>query len=155
MAASAPILIAGGGIGGLACALALAQTGRSSLVLERQAEFSPAGAGIQIGPNGVRALRELGVADALEPFAGKPGTIEVFEGGGGRRLTGLPLGDWIAERHGAPYWVAHRGDVHAVLHAAAARNPLIDIRTGFEIASVEQEDGGVTVRGPSRESLSA
>jgi salicylate hydroxylase len=155
MAASAPILIAGGGIGGLACALALAQTGRSSLVLERQAEFSPAGAGIQIGPNGVRALRELGVADALEPFAGKPGTIEVFEGGGGRRLTGLPLGDWIAERHGAPYWVAHRGDVHAVLHAAAARNPLIDIRTGFEIASVVQGDGDITVRGPSRELLSA
>lgn len=155
MAAPRPILIAGGGIGGLACALALAQAGRSSLVLERQAEFSPAGAGIQIGPNGVRALRELGVADALEPFAGKPETIEVFEGRGGRRLAGLPLGDWIAERHGAPYWVAHRGDLHAVLYEAAAREPLIGIRTGFEVASAAQGDDEAAVSSTTGETLSA
>ncbi len=155
MAASRPILIAGGGIGGLACALALAQTGRSSLVLERQAAFSPAGAGIQIGPNGVRALRELGVADALEPFVGKPETIEVFEGKGGHRLTSLPLGAWIAERHGAPYWVAHRGDLHTVLHEAAAREPLIDIRTDLEVASVVEGDDEVAVSHPSGEKLSA
>ena len=148
-----PILIAGGGIGGLACALALAQTGRASVVLERQADFSPAGAGIQFGPNGVRALRELGVADALEPFAGKPEAIEVFEGRRGRRLTRLPLGDWLAARHGAPYWVAHRGDLHAVLHAAATRNPLIAIRTGYAVASVEQREADVSVMGAEGERL--
>ncbi len=148
-----PILIAGGGIGGLACALALAQTGRASVVLERQAEFSPAGAGIQFGPNGIRALRELGVADALEPYAGKPETIEVFEGRGGRRLTGLPLGGWLAARHGAPYWVAHRGDLHAVLHGAASRNPLIEIRMGFAVASVEQRHADVSVTSAAEERL--
>ncbi len=152
--AAPPILIAGGGIGGLACALALAQTGRASLVLERQAEFSPAGAGIQFGPNGVRALRELGVAEALEPYAGKPETIEVFEGRGGRRLTGLPLGDWLAVRHGAPYWVAHRGDLHAVLHSAASRHPLIEIRTGVAVASVEQRGADVSVTSAAGERLS-
>jgi salicylate hydroxylase len=150
---ASPILIAGGGIGGLACALAMAQTGRASVVLERQAEFSPAGAGIQFGPNGVRALRELGVADALEPYAGKPEAIEVFEGKGGRRLTRLPLGNWLAARHGAPYWVAHRGDLHAVLHDAAARNPLIDIRTGFAVASVEQDDMHVGIASTTGERL--
>lgn len=148
-----PILIAGGGIGGLACALALAQTGRASVVLERQAEFSPAGAGIQFGPNGVRALRELGVADALERYAGKPEAIEVFEGRGGRKLTRLPLGAWLSARHGAPYWVAHRGDLHAVLHSAAARNPLIDIRTGFAVVSVEQDDAHVGIASTTGERL--
>ncbi len=150
---ASPILIAGGGIGGLACALAMAQTGRASVVLERQAEFSLAGAGIQFGPNGVRALAELGVADALEPYAGKPEAIEVFEGKGGRRLTRLPLGNWLAARHGAPYWVAHRGDLHAVLHDAAVRNPLIDIRTGFAVASVEQDDAHVGIASTTGERL--
>ena len=120
MAADAPILIAGGGIGGLALALALAQRGLASVVLERQGSFSPVGAGIQIGPNGVRALRELGVAEALESYAGKPEAIEVFAGASGRRLARLPLGDWIAGRHGAPYWAVHRGDLHRVLLEAAA-----------------------------------
>ena len=153
--AAPPILIAGGGIGGLACALALAQTGRACVVLERQADFSPAGAGIQFGPNGVRALRELGVADALAPFAGKPEAIEVFDGKRGRRLTRLPLGDWLAARHGAPYWVAHRGDLHAVLHEAASRNPLIEIRTGFAVTSITLGDANVAVMGASGERLTS
>ena len=145
MAASAPILIAGGGIGGLTLAIALARVGRRSLVLERQPEFSPAGAGIQIGPNGVRILRELGVADALEPFVGKPDAIEVFDGSSGRKLTSLPLGKWLEARHGAAYWVAHRGDLHKALLETAARSSLIEVRTGFEIGSVTQRDDEVIV----------
>jgi salicylate hydroxylase len=66
------ILIAGGGIGGLALAVALARTGRESLVLEAREEFGTAGAGIQIGPNGVRVLDALGVARGLLSKVGKP-----------------------------------------------------------------------------------
>ena len=66
MTGPAPILIAGGGIAGLALALALAHRGIWSTVLERQHTPTAAGAGIQLGPNGVRALRTLGVADALK-----------------------------------------------------------------------------------------
>jgi salicylate hydroxylase len=145
MSASAPIVIAGGGIGGLALALALARRGLASTVLERQQEFAPAGAGIQIGPNGVRVLRELGVAGALEGFAGKPVAIEVIAGASGRNLARLPLGKWIEDRHGAPYWVAHRGDLHRVLLEAVAAEPAVSIRTGCEVVSVAQSATGVVV----------
>jgi salicylate hydroxylase len=154
MAANAPILIAGGGIGGLTLALALAQTGRASLVLERQTEFTAAGAGIQIGPNGVRVLRRLGVADALRGLVGEPEAIAVFEATSGRLLTRLPLGSWVADRHGAPYWVAHRGDLHSVLLEAAARNSLIEVRTGFEVAEIVPAQSEVTVLSPSDEKSS-
>ena len=76
-APSRPILIAGGGIGGLATALALAQSGYKCRVLERNSQSNEAGAGIQIGPNGVAALRALGVAASLEPLAGTPIELRV------------------------------------------------------------------------------
>jgi len=144
MPAREPILVAGGGIGGLALALALAKRDQTSIVLERQDNFAPLGAGIQIGPNGMRALQALGVADALRPFAGVPEAIVVHAGSSGRILTQLPLGAWIASRHGAPYWVAHRGDLHRVLLDAAAADPRIAIRTGFDVASIVQADTVVT-----------
>ncbi|MBX9589590.1 MAG: FAD-dependent monooxygenase [Hyphomonadaceae bacterium] len=145
MSARQPILIAGGGIGGLALALALARRDRPSIVLERQETVAPLGAGIQIGPNGMHALQALGLADALQPFAGVPEAIAVHAGSSGRVLTRLPLGQWIAGRHGAPYWVAHRGDLHRVLLDAANSDPRITLRSGFDIAAVAQTEAGVTV----------
>jgi len=144
MSARQPILIAGGGIGGLALALALAKHNHPSVVLERQQEFVPLGAGIQIGPNGMRVLRALGLAETLRPFAGVPEAIVVHAGSSGRVLTRLPLGTWIANRHGAPYWVAHRGDLHRVLLDATAADPRITIRTGFDVVSVSEIEAGVT-----------
>jgi salicylate hydroxylase len=138
MTAGAPILIAGGGIGGLALALALARLGHRSIVLERQQAPAEAGAGIQLGPNGVRALQHLGVGEALRPWVGVPEAIEVRAGASGRLLSRLPLGAWIAARHGAPYWVAHRGDLYRLLGAAAGADPLIEMRTGFEVAAVTE-----------------
>jgi 2-polyprenyl-6-methoxyphenol hydroxylase-like FAD-dependent oxidoreductase len=134
----APILIAGGGIGGLALALALAKTGRRSTVLEQRTSFGAEGAGIQIGPNGVRVLQGLGLAEALRPMVGVPDALEVHRGHTGKTLAVLPLGRWIAERHGAPYWVVHRGDLHAVLVAATLAEPRITLRPGFELATVAQ-----------------
>ena len=143
MATPPPILIAGGGIGGLALALALARTGRSSTVLEQRDAFATAGAGIQLGPNGVRVLQRLGVAQALRPLVGEPEAIRVHDGRTARTLATLPLGAWIAARHGAPYWVAHRGDLHGALLAAAAAEPRIALRPGFALASLSQTEEGV------------
>lgn len=140
-----PFLIAGGGIGGLAAALALAKAGFKARVLERNAAFSEAGAGIQIGPNGVAALRALGVAEALEPKTGQPNDIRVMDAKSGRLLTALPLGNSIAARLGGPYWTAHRADLHAALLDKARREPLIAITTGFEVDRLEATAEGVRV----------
>lgn len=140
-----PILIAGGGIGGVALALALARRGRGSVVLEARDAFVTEGAGIQLGPNGVRALQHLGVADALRPAAGVPEALEVHDGGSARVLARLPLGRWIADRHGAPYWAVHRGDLHGALLGAAAGQPAITLRTGFALADLSQKDAAVEV----------
>jgi salicylate hydroxylase len=157
MAGPGPILIAGAGIGGLALALALARRGRASIVLERREAFDPVGAGIQIGPNGVRVLERLGLGEALHPLVGEPAVIEVIAGRSGQTLARLPLGGWIAERHGAPYWVAHRGDLHGTLLAATDAEPAIAIHSGFELASFAATEGEaratsrgeVTVAGPA------
>jgi salicylate hydroxylase len=143
MIANLPVLIAGGGIGGLATAIALACHGIPSRVLERRAQFSEAGAGIQLGPNGVRVLRELGVDADLAPFAGRPQEIRVFSGAGGAVLARLPLGDWIEARHGAHYWVAHRQDLQAALLAGAKRSNLIELAPGCDVVRFVNAGGTV------------
>jgi 2-polyprenyl-6-methoxyphenol hydroxylase-like FAD-dependent oxidoreductase len=136
MATAPPILIAGGGIGGLALALALAQTGRRSVVLEQRDTFAEEGAGIQLGPNGVRVLQRLGLAEGLRPAVGEPHALHVRDGRTGRTLAMLPLGRWISARHGAPYWTVHRRDLQEVLQWAASAEPAIALRTGFEVVTV-------------------
>lgn len=133
----APALIAGGGIGGLAAALALAKAGWPSIVAERRAEWSEAGAGIQLSPNGVRVLQRLGVAPRLERVVASPREIFVRDATTARILQRLPLGDWISSRHGAPYWLVHRRDLQAALVAAVEAEPLIAVMNGFEVTSFE------------------
>lgn len=140
-----PTLIAGGGIGGLATAIALSQTGRQSRILEKRSDFAEVGAGIQVGPNGTRVLRQLGAADRLEPHAGKPDAIDVREARSGDILNSLPLGRWIEQRHGAPYWTCHRADLHAALLDTARTRPDIGIEQGFDIAALSEDDAAVTV----------
>lgn len=147
------ILIAGGGIGGLALAVALARTGRQSLVLEAREEFGTAGAGIQIGPNGVRVLDALGVAQKLVAKVGRPDAIHVYRGTTGQRLAKLPLGTWIAERHGAPYWVVHRADLHEALRAEAAKSPLVTLRNDFSVRLARHDAEGVRVLSDNRDSV--
>jgi salicylate hydroxylase len=143
---SEPVLIAGGGISGLSLALALAKTGRRSVVLEQRSSFSGSGAGIQLGPNGVRVLERLGLAEVLRPTVGVPDALVVHRGATGRTLAILPLGRWIALRHGAPYWVVHRGDLHAALARAAAAEPRITLRAGFALASLTANATGVEAK---------
>lgn len=115
------MLIVGGGVAGLAAAITLRRAGFDVQVFERRAAIASEGAGIQLGPNATRMLRLMGVADEMSAAASVPHAILVHRGIDGRRLTTLPLGDAIAARHGAPYWVLHRMDLVRALHAAALR----------------------------------
>ncbi len=141
-----PIAIAGGGIGGLAAALALARRGMASHVFERRSAVCEDGAGIQIGPNGTKILSALGVAARLRPAVAEPEAISVRDGATGRELTRLPLGHWIAQRHGAPYWTAHRQDLHAALLEAATAEPRITLTSGSDITGYTNHDGCITAQ---------
>jgi len=130
------VLIAGGGIGGLATALALARRGVASSVLERRLIFGDDGAGIQIGPNGTRILDAIGVTDFIKARVTTPPALRILDAGNANTLATFPLGRWMAERHGAPYWAAHRRDLHNALLSTAEREPLIQIRMGFDVTAV-------------------
>lgn len=148
-------VIAGAGIGGLAAAIALARTGIEVRVCERRSEFPEEGAGIQIGPNGARILRDLGIAEFLEKTVASPDVLRVRDGATGRELARLPLGRWIAERHGAPYWTAHRRDLHVALRARAETEPRITVTHGTEIVSLASERDHVRAITANGETLDA
>ena len=147
------MLIAGGGIGGLSTAIALARQGLPSRILERRSEFSEAGAGIQIGPNVMRVLASLDVTPHLTEFLAFPDDIHIRDGASGRVLTSVPLGPTAKNRYGAPYGTAHRRDLQAALLATARNCPEIEITSGFEISRYSEEADSVTVYSASDETV--
>ncbi|MEO1543874.1 MAG: FAD-dependent monooxygenase [Pseudomonadota bacterium] len=140
------LVIVGGGIGGMAAALAFRQRGFQVDILERRSALSEDGAGIQIGPNGMRILTSLNVDQRLAPYVGKPERIAVFEGDTGQRLAELPLGSWIENRHGAPYWVAHRSDLQLALYQTIQDVDGIAVHLNQDVTDVDDLRGeAVTV----------
>ena len=110
-----PILIAGGGIGGLAAALALARNGARVTVVEQADAWGEVGAGIQLGPNVVRVLKSWGLGDGLQRIASFPQLLRVRDAANGRTLGTLHLDARFALRYGAPYATVHRADLHELL----------------------------------------
>ena len=134
-----PLLIAGGGIGGLSAALALTRRGVPVRVLEAEAEFGESGAGIQIGPNGSRLLRAWGLSEQLDAQSARPGAIHIHDGLSGAQLAAIPLGAEAERRYGAPYYVAERRLLHRLLldgvRAAARAEIVPDFRVeGLQIS---------------------
>ncbi|MGV8803458.1 MAG: FAD-dependent monooxygenase [Polaromonas sp.] len=116
-------LVAGGGIGGLAAALAASRAGWDVRLYERATAFSEVGAGVQLGPNVVRVLHGWGLQDALARVAALPHRLQVRNAVTGLELGVLPLGKTALRKYGAPYVTIHRADLHALLlHAVQARD---------------------------------
>ncbi|MGH6803156.1 MAG: FAD-dependent monooxygenase [Methyloceanibacter sp.] len=137
------VLIAGGGIGGLAAAIALGRRGIETEILERSQFTEETGAGIQLGPNATRALAALGVLDAIEPHAFRPEAIVIYDGISGRKLSSMPLGKHAEQRYGAPYLTLHRADLHAGLRAVAQSLAPAVLRPGFELTAIDAQGGDV------------
>lgn len=141
---SRPVLIAGGGIGGLATALGLARKGVRSMVLERAAELGEIGAGIQIGPNAFHCFDYLGVGDEARSKAVYIDSLRLMDAVKGDEITSIPLDAPFRERFKNPYAVVHRADLHGVLLEACRANELIELRTSHAVERYEQD--GQTVR---------
>jgi salicylate hydroxylase len=116
------IFLVGGGIGGLATALALGQDGVATELFEQSPAFTEVGAGIGLGPNAVRRLQAWGLLQALHESAFVPSQLKVMDAQNGRQLGCLPLAQDFVQRYGAPYLTIHRADLHQVLlHAVQSR----------------------------------
>src|SRR5258705_9759849 len=141
-----PILVAGGGIGGLAAAYALAHKGFPVRVLEQAPEFREIGAGIQLGPNIFRALERLDLKEAVLADAHRPPGMQMCCALSGERVTRIPLDDpRFMDRFKQPYAVTHRHDLHSVFINACKNNNLIALETNRTVADFEQDDTGVDV----------
>ncbi|AAV96913.1 3-hydroxybenzoate 6-monooxygenase [Ruegeria pomeroyi] len=138
------ILIAGGGIGGLAAALGLARQGRRVLVLEKAAQLGEIGAGIQLGPNAFHAFDYLGVGDAARALAVYIDNLRLMDAITGVEITRIPLDDPFRARMGNPYAVVHRGDLHGVFLRACQDSPLVELRTSSAVVGYEQDGTSAT-----------
>ena len=139
------LLIAGGGIGGLAAALAVARVGWDVRLYERAPEFSEVGAGVQLGPNVTRILRAWGLEDALAAVAAFPARLRVRSAQSGAELGVLALGAQALERYGAPYATIHRADLHALLQQAAAGEPRVQLNLDHELTDFTDNGRVVTL----------
>ena len=140
------VLIAGGGIGGLAAALGASRAGLDVRLYERAAAFSEVGAGVQIGPNVVRRLQAWGLQQALQSVAAFPTRLQVRSALSGKELGVLPLGAAAVSRYGAAYATMHRADLHGVLLAAVSQCTQTQLHLGQSIERFVDADEVVTVR---------
>jgi 3-hydroxybenzoate 6-monooxygenase len=140
-----PILIAGGGLGGLSAALALGRKGFSVRVLEQAARFAPIGYGIQLGPNVFPMFARLGVTEAVMREATVPKNILMLDALSGEEVAHIPTGPAFRARFKHPYIIIHREDIHRVLIEACAAVPAIAMEGGASVAGFAETDDGVRV----------
>jgi 2-polyprenyl-6-methoxyphenol hydroxylase-like FAD-dependent oxidoreductase len=140
------ILIAGGGIGGVSAALALAQKGFKVRVLERAPEFGEIGFGIQLGPNAFEMLDRLGVREALEATAFFPNNLVMQDATNGKEVSRIHLKGAFRQKYKWPYAVIHRRDLHgALLDACRDKPELVSLETSSGLKSFKQDGDRVQV----------
>lgn len=141
-----PVIIAGGGIGGLAAALGLARKGIASIVLERSAELGEIGAGIQLGPNAFHCFDYLGVGDQARACAVYIDSLRLMDALSGEAIASIPLDDNFRKHFRNPYAVVHRADLHGVLLQACEQNDLVDLCTNHAVIEYHQDGSSVQVQ---------
>lgn len=139
-------LVAGGGIGGLAAALAMSRAGWEVRLFERAPVFSEVGAGIQLGPNVTRVLHGWGLETELAQVAAFPQRLQVRDALSGRELGVLPLGQQALQKYGTPYATVHRADLHGVLLRAVQAQPNIWLNLDTSVTSYADTGRVVTLK---------
>jgi 3-hydroxybenzoate 6-monooxygenase len=143
---SLPVLVAGGGIGGIAAALALVRQGFAVKVLEQAPQLGEIGAGIQLGPNAFAAFDALGIGEIARGRAVYTDEMVMHDALDESLVGRIPTGEAFRQRFGNPYAVIHRADVHgALLEGAQRLSDRIEIATATQVQRIEQDDDGVTV----------
>lgn len=136
-----PFIVAGGGIGGLATALALSKKGLPSHVLEAASDFREIGAGIQLGPNVFKMFELLGLTEPITDIAVFPDNLIMRDALSGELVTSIPVKGPFRERYKYPYAVIHRGDLHSVLLEACRATPLVTLSAAQKVeAYVDRGD---------------
>lgn len=141
----APVLVAGGGIGGLAAALALTRQGYDVKVLEQAAELGEIGAGIQLGPNAFSAFDALGIGEVARGRAVYTDEMVMHDALDETLVGRIPTGAAFRQRFGNPYAVIHRADVHGSLLESALATGRVELATSTAVQRVAQDADGVTV----------
>jgi 2-polyprenyl-6-methoxyphenol hydroxylase-like FAD-dependent oxidoreductase len=149
-----PILIVGGGIGGLATAYALARKGAHVRVLEQASEFKEIGAGIQLGPNVWKMFDALGLTEAMRALAVFPENLIMMDCVTAQEVTRIDLGKTFLDRFKYPYALIHRADLHTTLLRTCENDPRIVLETSRKVVEIDDRGEGVRVKcegGPSYE----
>ena len=140
------VLVSGGGIGGMAAALAASRAGWDVRLFERTPAFSEVGAGIQLGPNVTRVLHGWDLADALAAVAASPERLQVRSAVSSLLLGELRLGSDMTARYGAPYLTLHRADLHALLFNALGQYPDAKVHLNRAAMGFSQTPQSVTMQ---------
>ncbi len=138
------VIVAGGGIGGLAAALALVRRGFTVKVLEQAPQLGEIGAGIQLGPNAFSAFDALGVGERTRSRAVYTDYMVMHDALDEYQVGKIPTGEAFLKRFGNPYAVIHRQDVHDSLLEGAQATGKISFCTSTRVSRVEQDEQGVT-----------
>ncbi|MDO5542055.1 MAG: 3-hydroxybenzoate 6-monooxygenase [Acinetobacter sp.] len=140
-----PVLIAGGGIGGFAAALALSKQGFKVQVFEQAPEIGEIGAGIQLGPNAFHAFDALGIGEIARGKAVYTDYMVMHDAIDGYQVGKIPTDEKFRARFGNPYAVIHRADIHGSLVEGARQYGDLEIITNCHIQKVEQDENSVTI----------
>lgn len=140
-----PVLVSGGGIGGLAAALALVRQGFHVQVFEQAPEIGEIGAGIQLGPNAFHAFDALGVGEKARGRAVYTDCMVMHDALDESLVGKIETGEAFRQRFGNPYAVIHRVDVHKSLLEGAVETGRVEFFTNTRIESIEQDEASKTV----------